>query len=85
VEDLNEENRWPGSAGYVRYCTAAERLALNRWVDRQLQPDHAEHGRFFAVVGAHGSSDDPSLLLPSGEAPSHAREPRAPSFVSRGQ
>jgi hypothetical protein len=68
VENLSEEDRWPGSPGYRRYCTAAERTQLNRWVDRQLAPVHAEHARFFDVLGRHGGSDDPALLLGGGKA-----------------
>lgn len=68
VEDLKEADRWPASPGYVRYCTAAERVALERWVGRQLAPVHAEHGRFFDVLGRHGGDDDPALLVPSAEA-----------------
>lgn len=53
VEDLDEGSRWPASPGYIRYCTAAERVALNRWVQRQLAPAHAEHDLFFAGLHNH--------------------------------
>lgn len=57
VEDLAEGDRWPGSPGYIRYCTAAERTALNRWVQRQLAPAHAEHDQFFGHLAAPGEGD----------------------------
>jgi hypothetical protein len=69
VPDLEAEDRWPGSPGYLRYCTLAENRALDRWVDRQLAPVHADHARFFDVLGAHGGNDDPALLLGLGDGP----------------
>lgn len=66
VLDLVAEDRWPGSPGYKRYCTRAESLSLDRWVERQLGPVHAEHARFFEVIEHHGGNDGAAALLVSG-------------------
>ena len=66
VLDLAAEDRWPGSPGYKRYCTRAESLSLDRWVDRQSEPVHTEHARFFEVIEHHGGNDGAAALLPPG-------------------
>jgi hypothetical protein len=75
ILDLAAENRWPGSPGYKRYCTRAESLSLDRWVDRQLQPVHAEHARFFEVLEHHGGNDEATALLPPADRAANCREP----------
>jgi len=64
VLDLAAEDRWPGSPGYKRYCTRAESLSLDRWVERQFAPVHAEHARFFEVIEHHSGNDGAAALLP---------------------
>ncbi|GAA4004531.1 hypothetical protein [Sphingomonas humi] len=75
IQDLAPEDRWPGSPGYKRYCTVAEETALDRWVDRQFAPVHAEHARFFDVFASHGGNDDTGLLLPPGDGAPTASPP----------
>ena len=83
VEELSEEDRWPGSPNYQRYCTVGERRQLEAWVKRQLAPAVAEHQRFFAVLDGHGSSDDSALLLGAVEDPGLSPPPSAPLLVPR--
>ena len=63
VLDLPEEDRWPASPRYRRYCTRAETRALEDWVRRQMIPQASEHDRFFTCLDRHGPDDEPDALF----------------------